>query len=335
VKNYCPLWWTRLGRGGGTPLSADDQLHLQRLGQTLQLVRDRTEGVVKGFSNGFFLHGRGGTGKTYTVTQELARLRASYHLSNSRVSGRGLVDILEQHPDAVHVIEDAETMMNDKAAVGVLRSALWGQEDGGSQERWVTWTVSRPKKEFPFTGGVIVISNRPLPDLPELEALKTRVPTLLLEPTDNELRALMRQIAAGGYEWGRRRMDADECHEVCEFLISESAQLHGPLDVRLLVRAFRDYLQFEAGHAGSHWKNLVATAVRGQVTTLRGPVQLGSRADRKQAELDTLRDILASTNDRQERLRLWQERTGKSEKSLYRRLAELRADSHVLTFPTY
>ena len=44
------------------------------------------------------------------------------------MTGRGLFDTLAKHPDAVHVLEDVEQLMNDKNALGVLRSA-WTRPD--------------------------------------------------------------------------------------------------------------------------------------------------------------------------------------------------------------
>src|SRR5262245_31304184 len=101
-----------------------------------QLVRDRTVGVAEGWSNGFFLYGEGGTSKSYTVQQALERHRKPYKLSNSRLTGKALFELLRDYPDVVHVIEDAETLLLDKNAHGVLRSALWGQVGkDGRQER--------------------------------------------------------------------------------------------------------------------------------------------------------------------------------------------------------
>ncbi len=51
---------------------------------------------------------------------------------------------------------------------------------------------------------------------------------------------------------------------------------------------------------------------------------VADRAALKMAELDIAAEIAASTDDRQQRLRLWVEKTGKSEQTLYRRLAQLR-----------
>jgi len=309
-------------------LSAADQRYLASLEEKLQMVRDRTAGVVEGFSTGFALHGPGGVGKSYGVLAELQRRQANYRLSNSRMTGRGLFDTLYRYPDAVHVLEDVEQAMHDKNAVGVLRSGLWGQRREGSQgppERWITWSAHRTHMEMLFTGGIILISNRPLLDLPELQALKTRVPCMLLQPSDNELRAQMRQIACRGFMHEGRSMTQQECHEVCDFVIAESLSLHRPLDLRLLVNAFCDYLQWQDCEAGCHWQDLVAARVRERPTTFKFAVSRVSRAERKQQEQQIVREILEVTADRNEQLRLWAERAQKSRSAFDRRKAELKA----------
>ena len=98
---------------------------IQGLEAKLDHIRDTVRGVVKTFHTGLFLHGEGGTSKSYTVLKELQALRAKYVLHNTRLTGRGLVDALKRAPTDIHVIEDAETLLDDKKSFGVLRSALW------------------------------------------------------------------------------------------------------------------------------------------------------------------------------------------------------------------
>ena len=76
-------------------LSRQDEENLARLEQKLQLVRDRTTAVARGYSTGLFLHGSGGIGKSYTVLNELVRLQANFKLFNSRMTGRGLYNVLK------------------------------------------------------------------------------------------------------------------------------------------------------------------------------------------------------------------------------------------------
>ena len=55
-------------------LPDDHSLRLQAINRRSALVEARVEGVAKGHSLGLFIHGDGGLGKTFTVTQTLKRL---------------------------------------------------------------------------------------------------------------------------------------------------------------------------------------------------------------------------------------------------------------------
>lgn len=305
-------------------LSADDQRHLATYERRLQLVRDRTTGVARGYITGFFLSGRGGISKSYTVEDELKRLNANYHLSNSRMTGRGLYDVLADYPSAIHIIEDVERLLRDANGVGVLRSALWGQRrerDRGPMERWITWDAHGHHLKTLFTGGIIVISNRPLLSEPELQALKTRIPCDHLTPGDPEIRAMMRSIALKGFEDSRgRKMTPRECWEVCEYFNAESLALHHPLDIRALVLSFSAYIQWSEGDAGCHWRDAVSALIRERATVFREEVDVGSREVRIQRELEIVREILAETTDPAAQYERWKERTaGKSIATWYRR----------------
>ena len=58
---------------GGAPCDED---HLASLEKKLQVVRDRTRGVVEGYATGLHVWGDGGIGKSFTVLGELERLQA-------------------------------------------------------------------------------------------------------------------------------------------------------------------------------------------------------------------------------------------------------------------
>ena len=89
-----------------------------------------------------------------------------YKLSNTRLTGKGLFELLSNFPDAVHFLEDVEPLFKDKNAMCVLRSALWGQaNEHGQRESLVTWGIAGKRREFIFTGGIIMVSNCPLDDV--------------------------------------------------------------------------------------------------------------------------------------------------------------------------
>jgi hypothetical protein len=206
-----------------------DKELLERIDAMLQLIRDRVQGVAEGFSNGFFLYGEGGTSKSYTVETTLKELGKPYKLSNSRLTGRGLFDLLRDHPDLVHVLEDVETLLADKNSLGVLRSALWGQSgEDNVQERLIVWQTFRQREEVIFTGGVIMVANCPLDNIPQLRALKTRVPVMHFQATNEQMAALMRHIARQGHRHGDYRLTPEQCLEVAREIITRSRRLGRP-----------------------------------------------------------------------------------------------------------
>lgn len=293
-----------------------DEVHLASYDAKLQLVRDYTKGVALGFSNGFFLHGTGGIAKSFTVLGELQRLNVDFKLFNSRMSGRGLFDALGEYPKSIHVLEDMERVVKDKDAQGVIRSACWGQRgEDGKQKRSVTWATAKGVESFVFSGGIIMLSNRPLDDLPELRAIRTRISHLHLEVSDAEIAAQMRSISRRGFAHGSEAMSADECGVVCEFVVTESQNKLCHLDMRLLQNAFCDFLQWREGHASCHWMTLVATRLNGR----QDDQPTVSLKDRQQDEaLRTLEAVLAQFPTTLAAQVEWCRQTGKSRASFFR-----------------
>ena len=304
-------------------LSPQDQAALNELLRKQQLILDRVVGVARQYIFGLIITGRGGIGKSWLVTKELERLGIPYILHNSHVTARGLLNELRAHPDVIHIIEDAEQLTRDKDALGILRSATWPgrRSRSGRMERVITWRTHRESLEVVFTGSVILISNRELGKLPEMQALATRVPHIELTVTEAEVAALMRSIALRGHRLGDAYLGPDECVEVAEFIITESAQLSRPLDMRMLVNGFADRLQAEDGEAGCSWRDLIRSTLLGKPDVVDDVESAGIRAQTNARKLAIAREI--GDLDPHERLAVWIEKTGKSRAALYRTLAKL------------
>ncbi len=313
-----------------TGISPEDARHLESYARKTMMIRDRTAAVARGYQTGLFLWGPGGVGKSHTVIETLREMQAHVVLFNARMTGRGLFNALAQYPDAVHVLEDMEPLMRDGGAMGVLRSALWGTRRHGASgpmERIVTWTTHRMEHSMVFTGGLVIVANKEPPQNPEWDAIRTRIACLHLQPTEAEIRAMMRRMALNGYQHDGRHLDPAVCGEVCEFTIRESLAMHRTLDLRLLVNALQDYLLWEEGDSVCHWFDLVAARLRERPTFFRVAVDVATgRADIKRRDQLIAREIMELTANRDERMRLWAARTGKSEKALYRRMAEIRGE---------
>jgi hypothetical protein len=95
-------------------------------------------------------------------------------------------------------------------------------------------------------------------------------------------------------------------------------------DLRLLVgKALPDYQQWKDGEAESNWRDLITASIEEHLVAIRhaeeSPV---SREARKVEEQAIALEIVSNYPSRDERLRVWIERTGKSERAFYLRLAE-------------
>lgn len=298
------------------------QSALASLERRLHLVRDHVTAVGKGYKTGLYLYGTGGVGKSYTVLRHLERLEIPYRLYNSRMTAKALFLTLMNAPDAVHVLEDMERVTKDPDAQGVLRSALWSQP---GHERVVTWTTATDGGvRFTFRGGLILISNRPLADLPELRALATRIEVYHLDVPEDELTALMRELASKGYsENGRPVLSPEECVLVTERLLKECRVAGCPLDLRLQQKAFQTYRQFAADSSVLHWEDLLAASVREATCHFRHEMNTATPEARKAQRRNAVREVTALAADAKDQERAYAERTGASRADFYRRKREV------------
>jgi hypothetical protein len=96
------------------------------------------------------------------------------------------------------------------------------------------------------------------------------------------------------------------------------------LDLRLFFnKALPDYQQWKDDKSEPDWRDLVTASIAEYFVSVRHPDERPSRAERKQEEHALLREMPREHETCEERVRAWAERTGKSERAFYRRLAEL------------
>src|SRR5262249_37214326 len=95
------------------PAPDRDKEALGALEKKLHLVPDHVPAVARAYKTGYYLHGAGGMGKSYTVLRHLESLDVPYQLFNSRMTAKGLFLTLLKAPDAIHVFEDMERLTKD------------------------------------------------------------------------------------------------------------------------------------------------------------------------------------------------------------------------------
>ncbi len=297
-------------------MNLEDAENLERLEKKLALIRDRVRSVAFRYNTGFFLHGDGGTGKSFVVQGELESLDTRWIRHNASMSAPGLFEMLHDLPEHTHLFEDMEPLLKNQTAVGYLRSATWG--DANMQNRIITKTINKKRVEVDFKGGIIILSNLPLGEIATLKALATRLNPAEFNPTEGEKQARMWKIAAGG-KFG---LSPATCEEVCEYLAFYAKQKGNPLDLRLLDLSFKDRLMYDRGQSQTHWRDMVASRIEAEIVEPK--ITPRSRQARLVDERDIAKQIYDKYPDsREDRYREWKERVGRSERALYRRLADL------------
>ena len=300
---------------------------LADLARRLAVARDYIRGVARQYATGLYLFGRPGAGKTRTVQDVLEReIGELYCYQRGHLTPVGLFELLADHPDEVIVLDDLVTIFKSDMALQILLSALEHPAPGNrTRTRVLTYRRMGEEVRVPFRGGVICIANRELHDDDMLGAFKSRVHALYYDPSDGQLSAaLMLYIADKGWPAGRPSIPPAKCVEVARFVIGEMLRLGCRFDLRF-VRQTRlpDYWKWKDGATESG--SARPGDGRHRAAPDRGAAFDGqlTREERKQEEYAVLREILRAHPSREERVRAWTSRTGKSERAYYRRLGEM------------
>jgi hypothetical protein len=291
------------------------------------IVRDYVRGVARQYSTGLYLFGRPGTAKTHTVRKVLEEeIREIYTYQRGHLTPMGLFELIAENPEEVIVLDDLGAVLRSDVALQILLSAL-EHPTSRDRSRVVKYRRQGREERAVFRGGIICISNRELHDDELLGAFKSRVHTLNYDPTDAQLGAMMLMVADGGWAAGSAHPEIapDAARDVAHHLIGEMLRLDCRFDLRLLFnKAFPDYQQWKDGEAESDWRDLISASIEEHLVAVRHsdepPV---SREARKGEEHAILREIVSNYPTRDERVRAWIARTGKSERAFYRRLAEM------------
>lgn len=298
---------------------------LARLNEQQALVRDRVRGVAKQGQAGFYLYGRAGTSKTYTVLKTLEELGVKPVYVNGHITPIGLFEEFEKQPDSIFVLDDVGEIFKQPTAKGILLAALGSQPNG---VRTITYRRHGHKTAtVNFRGGVIAISNLKLHGDELIAAIKSRVQTLNYNPTDEQVSALMRAIAAKGHQIEGQQLARKDCETVCEFLLDLCKTLNIKPDVRMLVdKAFKDFLLWKTGESETHWHDLINSALGEQLVNLSHPVDLHvpTKKEEEAAELDQLEEIVKKFPKQEERSRAFMDATGKTLRTFQRRMKQLK-----------
>jgi len=294
--------------------------HLDILNQRLNIIKDMVRMVAAKKSNGFYLHGRGGTSKTYSVRQTLKEAGVAHCYVSGHITPMGLFDLLKVNSDSVIVIDDIGTLLDQPTGKGILLAALGEQSHG--EGRVVTYRRRGKDEKVVFTGGIIMMSNIELDDDPVIGAFCSRANPYLYDPTDAEIIALMRHITADGWTAKDSDITAAECKEVVDFIESESVRLGMRPDMRTLCDKGLPFMQaWNDGTVTTHWRDMLRASMEKRVKALQFtlPPRV-SKLEKRNQNLATLGRIVSENPEAttMQLFELWSKETGGARRTFFR-----------------
>jgi len=290
----------------GTASKPPEPVVLTALEERQALLAHHVRMVARRVTNGLFVVGPGGLGKSRVISQTLAEEGVVPVVLNSHCTPLGLYTTMFQHrKDAVLWLDDADACYVNLPILGLLRSALWGQG-----QRVVTYTSSQLQgvpSSFEFTSRIVCTANVVPKRNEPFRAVLSRVDVFELTASNEDVLQLMRTMAEKGFE----DLSAATCREVVEFV----ARVGGTrqLSMRLYEASLRKVI-YALSTDTADWQDLV----RSQLDQLGQPDALRP-LDTKAHDLKSMAIAVerhpASVKLQQE---VWQDMTAKSRASFFR-----------------
>jgi len=276
------------------------------LEQRQQLLSHHVRLAARGMSNGLCVFGsRGGLGKTKVILETLKKERVKPLILNGHITPLSLFCNLRERPDAVVFLDDSDALFRNLPALGILRSALWGETN---EKRLVTYNSSQLKgpSSFYFMGRILFAVNVLPQHNHAFQAVLSRVDQFDLTATNEEVVQMMRRLAAQGYDG----LAPEECMAVVDFVSQFSATRE--LSLRLLEPSFKKVIY--AKGVGIDWRQLVATQLH-EIGRHSVPTAPAART----FDLDCLRQVVQDyPNDVGAQEKAWRALTKRSRATFFR-----------------
>ena len=283
-------------RGNGSkhfipmPRPVFDEVPATALEEKQQLLAHHVRLVARGMTNGLFVFGaKGGLGKTKVILQTLREEGVRALLLNGHITPLSLYTNLYHNHEKLIFLDDADSLYRNLPALGILRSALWGDRN----ERLVTYNSSQIDlpSSFHFTGRIIFTANVLPTKNQAFNAVLSRIDVFELDASNEEVIELMQHLAKQGFDG----LSPEECSEVVEFIAQHGSTRE--LSLRLLEPSYKKVIY--AQQVGIEWQDLVKSQLDqiGADTT----DHQGSKED----DLDCLRQAVRDHQSVKDQIESW------------------------------
>lgn len=222
------------------------------INQRFGFLNDLTTMVVNGITPSLIVTGEGGLGKTHSVSKTIEAndlYDSEYVFFKGYSTARGLYNTLYDNNGKLIVFDDCDSVLDDKVAVNILKSALDSYD-----KRTISWMSKVGKNDeypqhFDFTGRIIFISNKSKEKIDE--AILTRSLTVDLTMTPDDKVARMKSILGNILP----EYDMDVKQDALGFLKSVKDEVS--LNMRMLIMVAKMRLMYP-----DTWRSLASYMVK-------------------------------------------------------------------------
>jgi hypothetical protein len=222
------------------------------INQRFGFLNDLTTMVVSGITPSLIVTGEGGLGKTHSVTQTIKSNDLEdmdYVFFKGYSTARGLYNTLFDNNGKLIIFDDCDSVLDDKVAVNILKSALDSYE-----KRTISWMSKLNKNDeypqhFDFTGRIIFISNKAKEKIDEAILTRSLTVDLTMTPDDKitRMNAILPSILP--------EYDMDIKQDALNFL--ETVKEEVSLNMRMLIMVAKMRLMYP-----ETWRNLATYMVK-------------------------------------------------------------------------
>jgi protein gp37 len=304
----------------------------ETLDTKLEKIADSTRRVAKGIQSGFFVYGRTGTSKSYTIETTLKDMGVNVSLIKGHITPQIFFDELCANPSGVIILDDVVHVLSNDTMVDLLLAGI-GKQTNDVGKRIVPYKSSvrkgddKGKKAQPevveFTGGIIIISNIPMGEHRLHMPLLGRMFPKEHDLTDDEMEVLFYKIAKKAFSIDRDgkklKLTQKECREVAEFVLQKCKEIGLRPNVRHLVEiGFPCRLDRDSSF---HWKVHVEDGLR-EAHKIEGAL-VAKVVEGRSDDISELINLVYESKSKKEVKDRWMEK-GDSRATFFRKLSQLK-----------
>ena len=207
--------------------------------KSFEIPQDYIKMCCRKISNGCFLTGSGGIGKSYTTINTIKEEKREFVYLNTAITPLALYKYLYNHKNALIVIDDIEGVFQDMKSIAILKNALWEID----KKRLIFWETTSNRLDgipecFEFEGQIIILANKLNLNNQNISALVSRVNYKEIQFTFQEKITIMKSIIKKPY----KELLLKDRQYVLKKIIDNTDEANINFNFRTLIKAYNFYI---------------------------------------------------------------------------------------------